>query len=339
MKTIAVIYCPKDNGHLVFKNKIFNSIPSYLKKIILHRIVPIWKYLEIPELKVKVCMIQFPCDRDTLGLLAESKISKYCSRIELLLKKLEFENVVLDDGIEKHKSIVDYFNSLEGICLFNGKKIFTLYLEEIIRSICKLLSVSINDLRIGIIADRLDVEKECLIKRLVTELRFLSIVSPNYKNMVKLTEKIYEDTGLVITVSDDDKNVFKECNIVINFSNDSEFVNNCKLYEHTIVVNYGVKIQKKNYKGVIISGLNMYSNKFSLKTYTWLGQLNFCEALVSQNDIITSNIDNKRDFEINYINELKKIGYRISGFVGCNGNIAKEEFDYLAQNYKKKRTI
>ena len=246
MKTIAVIYCPKDNGHLVFKNKIFNSIPSYLKKIILHRIVPIWKYLEIPELKVKVCMIQFPCDRDTLGLLAESKISKYCSRIELLLKKLEFENVVLDDGIEKHKSIVDYFNSLEGICLFNGKKIFTLYLEEIIRSICKLLSVSINDLRIGIIADRLDVEKECLIKRLVTELRFLSIVSPNYKNMVKLTEKIYEDTGLVITVSDDDKNVFKECNIVINFSNDSEFVNNCKLYEHTIVVNYGVKIQKKN---------------------------------------------------------------------------------------------
>ena len=340
MKTIAVIYYPKDIKDIkdiVFKNKIFSIVPNILKKIFLHRMIPISKFIEIPELKVKVCLIEFPYHSDVGLTLPESKILKYCNRIELLLKKMEIENIVLNDGIEKHISIVNYFNSLEYISLFNGKKIFELYVEEIIKRVCKLLMISIKDLKIGIICDRLDARKEGLIKKLAFELRFLSVGSPNYKKMVEIVEKIYEDTGLVVDISDDNKNFFKECNVVINFSENAQFVNNCRLYDDSIVINYGVEIERKNCKGIIIKGLNMQPNKLSLKVYPWLGRLSFCEALVNQKDDITSSKDKKKDFELDYINKLKKLGYKISGFIGCNGDIMKEEFEYLARKYNKKR--
>ncbi len=339
MKTIAVIYCPSGLKEILLKGSLHRFIPARLRKLFLERMLPYWHYIIFSEMNCDVYEIQFPTVAEALSLADHDKVLKWCEQIDLLLQELKVDRVLLDDVLNESEVITGYFNSKEAFKIFNGDKLFILYIEEIFKTICKLLKVSITHLRVGLIVDGINAGIISIITRLSEGIRFLSILSLEHSNLSKMVENIYQDTGLVVRLSSTNTDLLKECNVIINFSKDSKFVNSCRIPDNSVIINYGCEVLKKNFSGIIINDLNMHNNKTSIKCHPWSKRLSFCEAILGLKGEDTDDSFDLDRLQSNYINELKGLGYRIAGFIGRNGNINMSEFDIIAKEYRRKNII
>lgn len=339
MKTIAVIYCPSELKEVFLKGSLHRFIPARFRKYFLERMSPYRQYIMFSEMNCDVYEIQFPAVTKALSRADHDKVLKWCGQIDLLLQELKVDRVVLDDVLNENEAITGYFNSRKSFKIFNGDKLFVLYIEEILKTVCKLLEVRMAHLRVGLIVDGINAGIISIITRLSEGIRFLSLLSLECSNLSKIVDNIYQDTGLVVRLSSINRDLLKDCNVIINFSKDSKFVNSCRIPDNSVIINYGSVVLKKNFRGIIINDLNMYNNKTSIKCYPWSKHLSFCEALLGLKGEDTDDSFDLDRLQSSYINELKGLGYRIAGFIGRNGNINMSEFDIIANDYRRKNII
>lgn len=333
MKTIGIIYCPQNLSETVLIRDLHKFIPIKLKKNFLKNLPPASYHLEFKDIGIEIFGIQFPSTVEGVCLLSDKNVLNFCRQIRRMLHKNNISNLVIDKNLEKIRIVKNYFSSLDGIHFFDGRRLFVLYLEEILNIISKLLKTELNCFKIGIIADNgLNAEEVSVVKGLAKKIRFLCIISLNYKNFVQLGEEIYEETGLLVRLGKNIKNAIEDCDIIINFSNEPQFINSFKFSTNLVIINCGSGLDSKNLRGVVINGLEMYCSKPPLKTYSWANHLSFCEALVYSKDEVEDNdVRGNQNIVRNYIADLKKLGYRISGFVGYNGKLNLLEFRALGR--------
>lgn len=331
MNRIGVVYCPKKSEEIVLRGGMQKYFPAGIRKILLGVLSPTFRKIEFKELQMEIFEVQFPLMAEALNLQKDEILTKLCRKVEAVIKAAGISNIILSGGISKSKIVADYFDTKEQINLFNGRNLFAIYIDEVLKKVCTLLKITMSSVRMGIIADVPDSNIVTVIKNISREVRFFSILSSNHENFIPLVESIYEETGLAVSVGNDERNILKDCNIVINFSCNQKIVSQCKLRNHVVIINCSNDFIKKNVNGIIINDIELCSNNSNLRTYPWARQTGFCEAML--------NIKTNGELNYNCIVELKEMGYIISGFIGCSGKINMSEFSALANHFRHRKVV
>lgn len=328
MNNIGVVYCVKNISNADFNKHIKEIFPNSIKDFLLKNLSPFTKAVYLKDLDVQIHCIQFPITIDKVNNLSEKAIFKAMGRVINKLRKNECSCVILDRAILKNRIVQKYFEYIKDIKVYKNNDLYLLLITETVQKICKVAKVDIHCLGVGIVIDNLDEKISQVINRIVTDIRFMHILSLNQVGIEEMADSIYDNTGLAISWGRNVKKGLKECDIIINFSNNSEFINSIKFPDKAVIINFGNEILKKEIKGIIINDLCMYSSKMPVNIHSCSDQLAFCQAFIETGK--------KDDNNIKYTNELKKLGYTISGFIGRNGKISLNEINnVLSEKIKK----
>jgi hypothetical protein len=334
LKNIAVIYSPDSSLEITTNNYLYKFIPAKYRALFLSKMPITWNNIELKEMGCEVITVQFPYLNEELAKQSDKKVNSACRKIYYTLQRLEVEGAVLEYGLHKMPVINNYFNSQDTVHIFNGKNAVVTNISEVLKYICLLLRTRLDNVRLGIIVDEMNNKQIDIVKEVSGEIRFLSILSYHTENLIPVIESVYEETGLAIDMGSDVRDVLTDCGILINFSKDANLVAAARLPEYSVIINCGIEMQNRRFQGIIINDVFFYNAKISAKGQKWISQSSFCEAVIS-------NVTGQSELlNLNYSREdIKRLGYKVSGFMGVNGKIRMSEFEALSRRYLSKKNI
>ena len=186
-----------------------------------------------------------------------------------------------------------------------------------------LQSTEINKREITVLVNRETKINLSIIKKLAIESKILKIVSKQASNFKSLEEKLYNEKGIAIQFSNNNRKSLKKSNFIINLDFNEKELNEYNISPSALIINTEdkIKIKAKSFNGIII---NSYIIKFIklLSTMKHEDFNNFEELEIYESLLLNSNI--------NLVNE-KNI--KIVGVIGNYGVISEKEFKNISQKY------
>ena len=179
-----------------------------------------------------------------------NKKIKIVRKISQILKESNVKNIILSNNLKKDKKLVNLFYS-NNLNIIEGKELFKKLIIQIIDNICdtpqeKNISVAINlDNTFGI---------SC-IEILCKKFKTLNVVTNNTSAFKILKERLWEENGIIITITNNKKKALYRSDIILNIDFPEEIINKYLIYDEAILINLEetVKIKKKRFCGKIIN--------------------------------------------------------------------------------------
>ena len=243
------------------------------------------KYFKVVELKDKKIVIN--------KNLANTKIKNKRKIVKKLKKILLVNNcrqAIISKDLKLDSVFLNLLNS-ENIDIVNGRKLFKMYILEIIDYIIKKQNIQKNNCKIAIITNQYSSFVEIVIKELVFKCKNLQIVTNHINQFEKIENDLY-DEGIIITVTNNKRKSLISSDIILNIDFPSEILNLYNIYDKATIVNFeeDIKIKKKRFSGIVI---NWY--KLGLNNET-----DFLEVI------------EKKDLDIYDLNDLIEYGYYLN---------------------------
>lgn len=332
MNNIAVIYSPDSPLEITSDNYLFKFIPVKYRALFLNKMPVTWKNIAFQEMGCEVITVQFPYLYEEIGKQSDKKVNNACKKIYYALQRLGVEGAVLEHRLHKMPAISNYFNLQDTVHVFNGRNVVITNINEVLKYICLLLRIRLDNVRLGVIVDEMSDKQIDIVKEVSREIRFLSILSYHTENLIPVIESVYEETGLAIEAGSDVKEILMDCGILMNFSKDANLITAARLPEHSVIINCGIEMHNRRFKGIIINDVFFNNAKISAKGQPWTSQSSFCEAVIS---LKGSNATEQSELvSLDYSREdIKRLGYKVSGLMGVNGKIRMSEFEALSRRY------
>lgn len=178
--------------------------------------------------------------------------------IQKIVKYLHINNcnnVILSKNLKLENDLTNtlYANNIN---IINGRKLHKQLLEEIIDKICIKNAVNPIDSQISVMVNYLDTEISNLIERLSKKFKSLNIVSKNIDNFKNLENKICDEYGILITITNNKKKSLKKSDIVLNIDFTEELINKYLINDKAILINF-CEINKIKFSGKIINNYNI----------------------------------------------------------------------------------
>lgn len=224
-------------------------------------------------LEKNLCLIKN--DKDTiyvplLNKLSDKKVKKIANRtVKVINKMSNSKKVVIDKELKKEPLYLNYLNSYD-LKISDGKWLFRVMLLDIIDYIIikkKLkkpyISILINDLN--------EIEYEN-IKKIARKFNTINIITNHIEKFKKLENELYENEGIIITITNNKKKSLKKSNIIINYDFPDELINKYCINENAIIINeiFKIKVKNKRFNGLCINDFEIdyrddikYNKEFS----------------------------------------------------------------------------
>lgn len=244
---------------------------------------------------------------------SKNKIKKISKKIIKNLEKNGSNNVALSIYLN---TLTELKNNLysENVNILDGRYLFKCLTEEIIKYILKIKNEDIRKTEISILVNDLDEFNQNLIIDLAKEVRTINIITNHIDKWKKIEEKLYNEFGILLNISNNKKNSLMYSKIIINIDFPTELINKYKIYDSAIIINTLGKIQIKSKK---FNGTNI--NYFEIKIPKKYKMEGF------ENEIVYESIIYKKGlYEAKSIILKDKI--KIKKFIGNNGYIKENEF-------------
>lgn len=241
-------------------------------------------------------------------------------KIILVSKKLNdelykncIEYVVLSDGLENLESLKNELYA-ENINILDGRILFQYLTLNIIEYIYKVQNKKIEEGQIAILVnDNTDLNLDNIID-IAKKVKILNVVTNNIQKFKKVEEYLYNEFGIMIRVSNNQKRDLLNSEIVINIDFPKETLKKYKLPNKCILLNINEEYEVKAKK---FCGINI--NNYEIK----MPEEYEIEGI--KNELIyESFIYNKPIEEVKRI--IKKDNIKISNLLGKSGYINKNEF-------------
>lgn len=215
--------------------KIFNIIKIERTKIILPILAKETNSKDIEKIFKKI----------------NKNMKKYDAKYLVLSKKLK-ENKVIKDEVEK-----------QDIKVLDGKWLWQYMVYDTINYIINKKKIKKEEIELSILVNNLTKEVVENIKKFVTEFRRINIVTNHIEDFKVLEEKIYNQYGIMITVTNNLKKSLTKSRIILNVDFVNESLNKYNMYENAIIVNLegNIKINKKRFNGIVINDFEIKSKR------------------------------------------------------------------------------
>lgn len=228
----------EENDKPMALEKLFNIIKIKDNRII----VP----MQIDKNKNKL-------DKDKLEKSSISKIDKNdnikkAKKTKKFLDKTKTKKIVLSKKIKENEIYVNMLYSY-GYEIVDGRWLFEALSYKVLDYIVNSKDLKKEEIEVSILVNNLTEYTLANIKKIAQEYKLLNIVTNHMEKFKKIEEKIYNENGLMITVTNNKKKSLKKSQIILNIDFPKELLNEYFIYEDAIIVNIcgNMKITKKRF--------------------------------------------------------------------------------------------
>lgn len=171
-----------------------------------------------------------------------------------ILQKTRSNKIVLEKNLHQNETYINLLYSYE-YDIVDGKWLFEAILNKILDYIIELKNIKKQEIQISILVNNLTDYTLENIKILANEYKTLNIVTNHMEKFKNIEKKIFENQGLILTVTNNKKKSLSKSKIIINIDFPSELLNRYNIFDEAIIVSLmdNVKISKKRFNGILIN--------------------------------------------------------------------------------------
>ena len=188
------------------------------------------------------------------GNINEKKSIKLAEKTNKILRKTNSNKIVLSKELYKNEIYKNILYSYS-YDIVDGKWLFEALLYKILEFILEKKQIKKEENQISILVNNLSDYILEYIKILSTEFKTLNIVTNHIEKFKKLEEKIYQENGLMITITNNKKKSLMKSKIILNIDFPNELINKYNIFDEAIIINIcgNIKVNKKRFNGLIIN--------------------------------------------------------------------------------------
>ncbi len=314
-----VSYDVDDRPQKNFINKLSHLLSRKNKKIKQQQ-------LKFSDLDLNCYLIQLPYSLTDIKEFSDRKSRKLEEQLIQVCSEANIQEIIYPGNLMR----LGIFNITS---IYTGKYIYESLLLRILNEIFTLRGIKLSNLDIAFIHGDNYQELYSLVWFLSPFIKYLTIVTEDKDIIMNELEKLCEDTGLSVRLTNDLKNGLADCDVVINLLNLTDFNNATRIKTKAIVINYnGSDIGKLFEKNEMINGIEIKipdkiksiipEHVQKLYTSAELSEI----VLIHKEEhggFLTSG-SYKLEALISLDREFERLGFKINGFVGRHGFLNRE---------------
>ncbi|MGE4283298.1 MAG: hypothetical protein AB7G87_06200 [Clostridia bacterium] len=290
--------------------KIINAICLTFKKIR-------YESINIPGMDVSITAVRLPVTAQQLDTLGQRSLEYFCNTAIDYFEKEGIESIFICESLQLYRRVLGKAYQRIQKYIYRGKKLFISLCVEISKKICKILELNPIEMRIRIIESSYSWKSKLFISMLSPHAKYISLVTHNIKDAQADMDKIYEETGLTVHVSDRPVKS-SELELVYVLDDASQYFTKEFLGAHTILFFLSPEGSSSiDTNNIIMDGIDIRMpsrlNEIT-KTLNLTNTEAFIEAILSLELVNTFS-----DKDYNYYDEMKKSFERL----GCKINALK----------------
>lgn len=239
--------------------------------------------------------------------------------IQKIINKNSKEKIILSKELKKYEKQLNLSKK-------ENKVKFFIY--DILKYITNKINIKIEFQNIYILANQYNKENIEIVKYLYNKVKTINIVTNSIGKYSKLEEKIYNEEGILITITNNKNKGLKRANFIINLDFDNEDIKNYNINMNSIIINCtNNKIDVlKYFQGIII-------NNIEIK----IEQIEENKELYKEFDKreIYNSFQNEKGTYIEAINRIKNDKVEVESLVGMSGKIEVKELLNIRKNLDK----
>ena len=181
-------------------------------------------------------------------------LEKIIKKIEKIISISNVHKLVPSKKVinnEEFKNLL--YASEKDIELVEGKWLFSLLLLKIIEFVIEKKKLEKGKTEISILVNDIGENDFENIKSIAKEYKKVNIITNHVEKFKKLEEKMMNENGILINLTNNKKKSLIHSKIIINIDFSNEIINKYKIFEQAIVISLikGIKIEDKRYQGTV----------------------------------------------------------------------------------------
>ena len=220
-------------------------------------IAKIFNLIELVEDKIILPV----CDKEKID---DKKVIILVKKVKKILEKTNCRTIILSKYLKKQENFVDLINMYK-INVIDGRWLFLVLLDKILDYIIAKRKLEKKQINVSIMVKQNTCDYVIEnIKKISRIYKSINIVTPNIEKFKKLEEEIFEENGVIITISNNKRKSLKRADIIINIDFSEEELNKYNIPDEAIIVNIdgNIEINKKRFNGLNINDYEISFEKF-----------------------------------------------------------------------------
>lgn len=181
-------------------------------------------------------------------------INKLAIKTDKILKQSNCKKLVLSNKVKENEIYVNELYS-KGYDINNGKRLLEAMADKAIEIIVKDKNMKKEETKIQVLVnDITDNIFEC-IKIMATQYKRVNIVTNHIEKFSKVEEKLLNEKGIMITVTNNKRKSLAKAEIMLNVDFPQELINTYNINDNAVIMNIKqkIKIKKKRFNGININ--------------------------------------------------------------------------------------
>ena len=207
----------------------------------------------LKPISVQENKIIIPSDFTNLKLKNKIKIVKKVKKISV---KQNIDKLIPSIEIKKDKEFINLLYSYN-ISITNDRWIFKMLTDEVIYKIIPVNNR--HETELWIMVNDVDNTTQNIIYKFAKEFKRVNIITNHIRKFKKIEEKLYEEDGIMITVTNNRRKSLLKAGIILNIDFPKEILNQFAIFDQAIIINLegNMAIKKKRFCGKVINDIEI----------------------------------------------------------------------------------
>lgn len=280
------------------------DMPNFLKKIVI-KLIKFFNIITVKKIDESHYLYIIPKENTKV--------------IQKIINKNDKGKIILSKELKKYEKELN---------LSKKDNTMRFFIYDILKYITNKLNIKIELQNLYILVNQYNKENIEIIKYLSNKVKTINIVTNNIAKYSKLEEKLYNEEGILITITNNKIKGLKRANFIINLDFDNEIIKNYNINMNSIIINCtNNKIDVlKYFQGIII-------NDIEIK----IEEIEENKQLYKEFDKreIYNSFQSEKERYIEAINRIENDKVEIASLVGMSGNIDVKELVNIRKNLDK----
>jgi len=244
-----------------------------------------------------------------------------------IAKKLEYYNIN-NIVIENKLNIDDFKNRLyeNNINILDGRWIFNYLIVDVLEYIAFTKEEALESQEINLLVNDINEVNVNNVYKIAERVKRLNVITNNIGKLKNIENKLYEQKGIMITVSNNKRKSLAKAKIILNIDFPEEILNEYNINKKAILINIEgkIKIHNKGFSGINVNYYDIEVNNNLMNKFI---ENNIYDAF-DKTILYESILYNKNRYQT--IRErISKDEIKLKGLIGNNGVINKKEYKAL----------
>ena len=177
-------------------------------------------------------------------------------KIKKNITKEKIDKIMLSREVKQDREFINLLYS-NNIDITNDRWLFKIMTDKVIYKIIPLKRRVESE--IWITVNDMDNIIQNIIYKFAKEFKRVNIITNHIRKFRKIEERLYEEDGIMITVTNNRRKSLLKANLILNIDFPKEILNQFAIYDQAIIINLegNMAIKKKRFCGKVINDIEI----------------------------------------------------------------------------------